>query len=871
MTDQLDRLKAALADRYKIERQLGVGGMATVYLAEDLKHKRKVAVKVLRPELAAVLGAERFVQEIQTTANLQHPHLLPLFDSGEADGFLYYVMPYIEGETLRDKLNRETQLGIEEAIRITTEVADALDHAHRHNVIHRDIKPENILLQDGRPMVADFGIALAVSAAAGGRMTETGLSLGTPHYMSPEQATAEKDLTNRSDIYSLGAVLYEMLTGDPPHTGSSAQKIIMKIVTEEAQPVTELRKSVPPHVAAATAKSLEKLAADRFESALKFSEALGNPGFVAPATHMAPPVTPGLRGDARAWTVTAFLTLLLVSSWAYLWPRGRSGSEPILRASLLPQAGCHYTAVGRSNLVQFSPVGRDLAYVATCDGAESLWVRSLQTGEDRSFPGTTGAIYPFWSQDGLSLGFFANGRLKRIDLESGAVRDLAAAPFGRGGTWNQYGQILFAPDIYGPLHLVPAEGGQAVQETSVDGDSTVSHRVPQFMPDGRHFVYLTTNYLDETRMLFGELGVAEPQRLMETVSNVVVSGQQLLYVSDGSLVARPFSPEQGEFQGSARSLLSGLEVYEPRGLGNYSVSGDGAVLVYRELLEQYNRVAWLDPENAAMDPLDLAGANVVRVSPDGRTILSVRYTGPGQRFDVWSFDVASGQQTRISSNSGTEWWIAWAFGGTHIAFQESDARVATLLATDRSEERTIQMFVNDYLPSAWPKGKTFAVSTRQVAATGEDLVRARFVGDSVVTEVLYSTPADESDPNVSANGDWLSYNSDRTGRIEVYITRLPDATGHWQISRDGGSQGRWSRDGSTLYFINASGYLMSSEIGTSQDVPSVGSPQQVPGSPDGVVDFDTAPDGQLLITYDPGVAATPLRVITNWTRLLDGR
>src|SRR5882724_11687822 len=251
MNEPPSRLTAALADRYKIERQLGAGGMATVYLAQDIKHDRKVALKVLRPELAAVLGAERFVVDIKTTAALQHPHILPLFDSGTADGFLFYVMPYIEGETLRDKLNRETQLGIEEAVRITREVADALDYAHRHGVIHRDIKPENILLHDGRPMVADFGIALAVSAAAGGRMTETGLSLGTPHYMSPEQATAEKEITARSDVYSLGSVLYEMLAGQPPHLGGSAQQIIMKIIAEEAKPVTTLRKSVPGNVAAA--------------------------------------------------------------------------------------------------------------------------------------------------------------------------------------------------------------------------------------------------------------------------------------------------------------------------------------------------------------------------------------------------------------------------------------------------------------------------------------------------------------------------------------------------------------------------------------------------------------------------------------------
>src|SRR5688572_30019042 len=276
-----ERLTAALADRYRIERELGQGGMATVYLAEDLKHKRKVALKVLKPELAAVLGAERFVQEITTTAALQHPHILPLFDSGTADGFLYYVMPFVDGETLRTRLDRETQLGVDEAVRIARDVADALQYAHEHGVIHRDIKPENILLANGRPMVADFGIALAVSAAAGGRMTETGLSLGTPHYMSPEQATADKDITARSDIYSLASVLYEMLTGQPPHLGGSAQQIIMKIIAEPVPPVTQYRRSVPPNVAAATARALEKLPADRFDSAKAFSDALGNPAFTA--------------------------------------------------------------------------------------------------------------------------------------------------------------------------------------------------------------------------------------------------------------------------------------------------------------------------------------------------------------------------------------------------------------------------------------------------------------------------------------------------------------------------------------------------------------------------------------------------------------
>jgi tRNA A-37 threonylcarbamoyl transferase component Bud32 len=331
------KLATALADRYRLERPLGQGGMATVYLAADLKHDRQVAIKVLKPELAAVLGAERFVQEIKTTAQLQHPHILPLFDSGSADGFLYYVMPYIEGETLRDKLNREKQLGIEEAIKITMEVADALDYAHRHGVIHRDIKPENILLHDGRPMVADFGIALAVSAAAGGRMTETGLSLGTPHYMSPEQAAAEKEITARSDVYSLASVLYEMLTGNPPHTGTSAQQIIMKIITEPVAAVTSLRKSVPPNVAAALSKALEKLPADRFESARAFADALANPGFrtaTSPAAAL-PAALPAYR--LTALFALGFVLALAAAAWGWLRP-ARSAAVTFTQQTFRPEA-----------------------------------------------------------------------------------------------------------------------------------------------------------------------------------------------------------------------------------------------------------------------------------------------------------------------------------------------------------------------------------------------------------------------------------------------------------------------------------------------------------------------------------------------------
>src|SRR6185437_12001756 len=276
MTDSSARLASSLADRYTLERELGAGGMATVYLAEDLKHHRKVAIKVLHAELSALLGPERFLKEIELTASLQHPHILPLFDSGSTDGLLYYVMPYVSGETLRTRLDRERQLPVADALRIARETADALQYAHTCGVVHRDIKPENILLQNGHALVADFGIALAVEQAGGQRMTQTGLSLGTPRYMSPEQAMGERDIGPHSDIYSLGAVTYEMLAGDPPFVGSTAQAIVAQVITSEPRSLVAQRKSIPPHVDDAVMTALEKLPADRFDSAAEFASALGD-------------------------------------------------------------------------------------------------------------------------------------------------------------------------------------------------------------------------------------------------------------------------------------------------------------------------------------------------------------------------------------------------------------------------------------------------------------------------------------------------------------------------------------------------------------------------------------------------------------------
>jgi serine/threonine-protein kinase len=405
--DAEDRFRSALADRYLIESELGEGGMATVYLAQDLKHDRKVAVKVLKPELAAVVGTDRFLAEIRTTANLSHPHILPLFDSGEADGFLFYVMPLVEGDSLRERLDRDGQLSVEEALRIAGHMADALDSAHRDGVIHRDLKPANILFQKGEPVVADFGIALAVSAAGEGRLTETGLSLGTPYYMSPEQATGDQTPTAASDVYSLGCVLYEMLTGEPPHTGSSAQAILGKILLADVTRPTKLRRTIPANVEGAILKALERLPADRFESVGELAAALKDKGF----RHGVGAGAGGpWKGLAIGFGMVAVLALALAFSGVL---RPTLPPPEVLRQPILPPGNGITAAWAR--YFALAPDGSSMVYSDTVglNPEWQLWVKERGSSEGRALSGTVGVRDIVYSPDGEWIAYTAGGELTK--------------------------------------------------------------------------------------------------------------------------------------------------------------------------------------------------------------------------------------------------------------------------------------------------------------------------------------------------------------------------------------------------------------------------------------------------------------------------
>ena len=425
----LETLQSALGDRYTFEREIGSGGMATVYLARDLRHDRQVAVKVLNAELGAVLGADRFLSEIKVTANLQHPNLLPLFDSGEAGGLLYYVMPFVRGETLRAELDREKQLSIEEAVHIATAVASALQYAHEHGVIHRDLKPENILIQAGQPVIADFGIALAVSKAGGARVTQTGLSLGTPQYMSPEQAAGDRVIDARSDIYSLGAVTYEMIGGEPPHSGSSAQAIIAKLMTSDPRPLFTLRSTVPIHVAAAVEKALAKLPADRFASARDFAQALTNPHFTLSTRSGIAAQMAGSSATVKKWKratigVGAVAVLLLVAAlWSWLKPQP---PKQVTRNIILLDSTQALT--GGWGRLALSSDGSTIVFAGGRDSR--LFIRRRDELTATPIPGTEGAVAPFFSPDGGQVGYTtASYVLKVVSL--GGRTSNHAQRFGR--------------------------------------------------------------------------------------------------------------------------------------------------------------------------------------------------------------------------------------------------------------------------------------------------------------------------------------------------------------------------------------------------------------------------------------------------------
>ncbi|MFI5206424.1 MAG: protein kinase [Gemmatimonadales bacterium] len=789
----IDDLISALADRYRIERELGAGGMATVYLAHDVRHDRKVALKVLRPELSAILGAGRFLAEIKTTANLQHPHILSLFDSGEADGLVFYVMPYVEGESLRDRIHREHQLPVEDAVRIAREVADALHYAHQHGIVHRDIKPENILLHGGHAQVADFGIALAASRSEGGtRMTETGMSLGTPQYMSPEQAMGEREITPKADVYALGCVLYEMLTGEPPFTGPTAQAIVARVMTEEPRSLTLQRRTVPPHVEAAVHTALSKLPADRFGSAAEFASALGDARAMATGRVAAGPVraqpAPTRRLLVPAAVVAALAAGIVIGARVLSGP----ASSRLLRMSMTLPNETPPVAI------RLSPDGRVLAYITGQGDRLAIFTRRLDELVARRMEGTEDAATISFSPDGQWIAFVVGTQARKVPVAGGAPVNIPVQGGAAVTAIEWAGNDRYVVSANGGLATLAADGALHffARQDSAHGESNMV--VDQMLPGGRVLARPWSSPPDGPVLA---IDVASGRRDTIVSANVAWSGYAdgllVWTLPDGSLYGAVFEPGAHRLAGQAQplggSVLSILGFTPPVSIG---VGGLAYAPTRPRALVRVAR-------NGIVTPLLVTDRTYhnPRVSPDGRR-LSLDFTD--QVRDVWLFDIADSTLTRFGFDStahDAEWLpdgrglvFAASRGGNIGVFRrrfDTGARAESVLVA--VQQLSMHAFT--------PDGRTgIAVAIDNGAF---DLVAVGL--DRHSYDTVLATRYNEGWPALSPNGKWLAYESDESGRYEVYVRAWPGLGGKVQVSQNGGSEPCWSRDGRELFYRSGGG------------------------------------------------------------------
>ena len=803
MTEVLaDRLKNAVASRYDIERPIGQGGMALVYLARDLRHNRKVALKVLRPELAAVIGAERFLHEIRVTASLQHPHILPLHDSGESDSFLYYVMPYVEGESLRDRLRTERQLPIDEAVRITSEVAAALSYAHGRGVIHRDVKPENILLASGAAVVADFGIARAVTEAGAGRLTETGLSLGTPHYMSPEQATAERDLDARTDIYALACVVYEMLIGEPPYTGPTTQAVIAKVLTESPRSLRLGRPTVPEHIDRAVLKALSKLPADRFRSAVEFAEALARPTHVdAPA----PSVSVLPRVASARWTRREMLAVgaLVLGSLAFGisgWLRKPAAvPRPVVRSVVqLPDEARAESRQSGSPLA-ISPDASVLVY----SGRRQLFMRRLDQTDVTPIPNTLGAEQPFFSPDGRHIAFVADGTLKRVPVAGGPAVTICSVPQIQGGAWGEGGVIVYASGlgIGGSLFRVSASGGTPELVYS-DSTRRMLFRWPSFLPgENRVLVSMGTALAYQTGVVDLRTGKVEDVPGAGSNPRYIDPGWLLSSDVNGTVLAMPFDAKTARATGPAVPVLEDVGV-GLAGASKLAVSRNGWA-VYVAAVPRSRRRVMVDRRGVAT-PIRVEAQTYSdpRFSPNGSEVaVVVLRPGGGLAGDIWVLNVARSSVSRLTFDGADQFpdWTADsrrvvynALRGENGVYAKPSGGGATERLMGTADRPVFEaILTND--------GKR--VIYRLGGIPGDLYWTHRDSLDERHT--LLDSRFDERAPSISPDDRWLAYVSDETGRDEVYVRPFPEGSGRWLISAAGGTEPRWSRDGKELFYRNA--------------------------------------------------------------------
>ena len=873
---------------YQITALLGAGGMGEVYRARDTKLARDVAIKVLLPGfIADPARRARFEREALLLASLNHPNIATIHGVEDVDGAQAIVLELVEGETLYERLIRGP-VPASEALRYAAGIAAALDVAHEKGIVHRDLKPGNIkITPEGTVKVLDFGLAKAVQRAESALQTaglsQEGIVVGTPAYMSPEQARG-KPVDRRADIWAFGCVLYEMLTGCAAFAAATVTDTLAAVLDREPD-WSVLPDKTPPAIRKLLRRCLEKdpklRLHDMGDAGLDLQDALTSPSAATQEPVTAVTGKPRAEPNARFALIVATLSLMIAAALAVpatLYFR-RVVPEPI-------QTRFEIGTPPTSDPVSFalSADGRQLAFVATSEGAPRLWVRPLDQVTAQPLAGTEGASYPFWAPDGRAIGFFADGKLKRIDMGGGGLLVLADAPSGRGGTWNRDGVIVFAPDVAGELMRVLATGGTPMAVTR-QTPVKAAYRWPQFLPDGRHFVFFVPYGRPEVKGLYvATLDGGQPTRiLVAETAPVYAPPGVLLWVQEGVLVAQRFDPVRRVVSDEPIPVAQavGMDVGLLRGA--FAVSATG-VLAHRASRGEPRQLTWVDRQGIARDtvgPPDWEGLSSPDLSADGKRV-AVHRTAQGNP-DVWLIDTGGDMQSRLTFDPSNDGHPLWSPDASRVVFRSLRNGPWDLFwkaANGAGDEQPLLVTGEFKSPLAWsPDGQVLLYEV-QYPKTGLDLWALPVVGDRKPFPVV-QTSFDETSGQFSPDGRWVVYQSNESKTVQIYVRPFRGPGGPWQVSMEGGSQPRWRPDGKELFYVAPDARLMAVPIAVGVDRQTLQAGAPMPlfrtrlargANISGLMSkpqYAVASDGRFLMNMAvEGATASPITLVLNWDAAL---
>ncbi|MEE8368628.1 MAG: protein kinase [Thermoanaerobaculia bacterium] len=880
---------------FKVTAKLGEGGMGQVFRATDTKLDREVAIKVLPeaftndPERLA-----RFEREAKVLASLNHPHIAGIHGLEEVDGQKFLILELVEGESLADRIARG-KLPAEEALELALQMAQGLEAAHEQGIVHRDFKPANVqVTPDGQVKILDFGLAKAMersttdadftqSPTLTAQMTGAGVLMGTAAYMSPEQARGT-EADKRADIWAFGVVLFEMLSGKMVYSGKTVSDILAGILAREPE-----WKALPADTPAAVQQLLHRcLEKEAFERMRDIGEArIAIERFLRgededSATSIGSSDTP--KGAVRSgiWRPAAAVLLLAALASSFMWWRQATELDPMVRASINPPEGTVWDLdSSRPGPVSLSPDGRQLAFVARDEaGTSLLWVQNLGDAAALPLANTEGAAYPFWSPDSKRIGFFASQKLKKVDASGSPPVTLCGADRGKGGSWNQAGDIIFAPSPYSPLHRVAAGGGESVAITELDSEAGEnSHRHPRFLPDGRRFLYLVRHVggnaenVVRVRSLDGDLSLD----LMQSPTFVEFAAGHLLFVRESTLMARPFDPKKLEFRGDAFPLVEEILDISGAAASVFAVTDSGLLAYQVGSLTQEMPLVWIDREGRIEGPFgDEADYGDLALSPDGR-LAAVSIGDEGGQSDIWIYDMSRELRSRFTFNGANEFAPRWSPDSRRVYFTSNrDSQFGIYVkGVAGGLDETLVHGGKDFTvaQSISPNGQTLVFSERK-AETGWDLM-ALSLGEGGEPIPLIQTEFQELSGRISPDGRWMTYHSRESGESEIYVTRYPSPGAKWQVSTAGGTQPAWRADGREILYRAPGDTIMAAEITFRAESLQIGKVIELFSTaltPGPGRKWSPTADGQrfLIIAPPEGQQSSPIHLVLNWQQMLEG-